>query len=112
MADTGCQSCLFGLKCLQKLGFHKKDLIPVNMKMHAANRNKINILGAAILCLSGTTKSSLSIGTCQITYFTDNTDKYFISIGACIDLGMISGKFPTICEVTVNPISTNEDDTT
>ena len=40
MAGTGCQSCLIGLKCLQKLGIHKKELIPVTMKIRTANSSK------------------------------------------------------------------------
>lgn len=53
MADTGCQSCLAGLKCIQRIGLNKSDLIPVTMKMRAANNDAINILGAVILRLSG-----------------------------------------------------------
>ena len=53
MADTGCQSCLAGLKVIQRLGLTAKDLIPVRLKMHAAYNHAINILGATILQLSG-----------------------------------------------------------
>ena len=53
MADTGCQSCLAGLKVIQRLGLTAKDLIPVRLKMHAADNHAINILGATILRLSG-----------------------------------------------------------
>ena len=49
MAATGCQSCLAGLKIIKKLGLSSKDLIPVSMKMHAADKRDINILGAVIL---------------------------------------------------------------
>ena len=45
-ADTGCQSCLASLKVIHRLGIKKGDLIPVMMKMHAANRRGITILGA------------------------------------------------------------------
>ena len=48
MADTGCQSCLAGIKAVRHLGLTEKDLIPVSMKMHAANNKGIKILGAAI----------------------------------------------------------------
>ena len=53
MADTGCQSCLGGMRLLLRLGMTADDLIPVSMKMHAANGKGINILGAAILRFSG-----------------------------------------------------------
>lgn len=53
MADTGCQSCLAGIQVIHKLGLTKSDLIPVPMKMHAANNGGITILGATILRISG-----------------------------------------------------------
>ena len=43
MADTGCQSCLAGLKVVKKLGVSVRDLIPVNIKMQAANNDSIHI---------------------------------------------------------------------
>ena len=58
MADTGCQSCLAGANILHPLGLTEDDLIPVTMKMHAANsnNNRITILGATILRFSGKAK--------------------------------------------------------
>ena len=44
MADTGCQSCLAGTGFLQCLGLSKGNLIPVTMKMHAANSEGIKFL--------------------------------------------------------------------
>ena len=41
MADTGCQTCLAGLKVVKKLGVFVRDLIPVNIKMQAANNDNI-----------------------------------------------------------------------
>lgn len=52
MADTGCQSCLAGVQVIHKLGLTKSDLIPLTMKMHAANNGGITILGATILRIS------------------------------------------------------------
>jgi len=57
MADTGCQSCLAGIKTLQRLGLSQSDLIPVTTKMHATNNNNITILGAAALRFAGKNKS-------------------------------------------------------
>ena len=78
----------------------RKDLIPVTMKMHAANENQITILGAAILRFSGKTKEDKTIETRQIVYVTDSTSKIFLSREACVTLGIISQKFPTIGEST------------
>jgi hypothetical protein len=97
MADTGCQSCLTGIKVIQRLGLTTKDIIPVTIKMHAANNNKdIAILGATVLRISGTDKSGRHIETRQMTYVTDNSNKMFHSREACVTLGIISDQFPTI----------------
>ena len=53
IADTGCQSCLTGLKVINRLGLGKSDLKPVTMKMQtAANNEGIIILGAVLLRIS------------------------------------------------------------
>lgn len=105
MADTGCQSCLCGLQVIHKLGISERDLLPVTMRMHAANKVPIRILGAAIVRLTGRAKPGEQLETRQILYVTDSTDKLFISREACISLGIISDDFPTIGEMT--PLDVN-----
>ena len=98
MADTGCQSCLAGIKVLTRLGMSTADLIPVSMKMHAANNNAINIIGAVVLRFYGESVSGDCLETRQLTYVTDSSDRLFLSHEACVALGMISPKFPRIGE--------------
>ena len=98
MVDTGWQSCLAGIKVLRHLGMSTADLIPVNMKMHAANNNAINIIGAVVLRFCDQSASGDSLKTQQLTYITDSSDKLFVSREACVALGMISPKFPRIGE--------------
>ena len=57
MADTGCQSCLAGMKVIHLLGLGKNDLLPVTLRMHAANNDGIKILGAVVLRFSGQSHS-------------------------------------------------------
>ena len=87
MADTGCQSCLACLKIVKKLGLSTRDLIPVDIKMHAADNHDIHILGAAILRLSGKNNKGEEQTTRQMVYVIDNTDKLFLRREACVDLG-------------------------
>ena len=100
MADTGCQSCLAGVNILHPLGLTEDDLIPVTMKMHAANNNRITILGATVLRFSGKSETDEIINTRQIVYITDSCSKIFLSREACVTLGIISSSFPTIGEAT------------
>ena len=105
MADTGCQSCLAGIKIIYRLGLKRQDLIPVTLKMHAANNKGIVILGAVIMRFSGMNPQGNMVETRQIVYITDSSDKMFISREACIALGMITESFPMIGEV--QPIGDN-----
>ena len=88
------------MSMIRRLGLCKDDLIPVTMRMHAANNNGITILGAVILRFSGRAKSGKMIETRQITYVTSNANKLFLSREACAMLGMISHNFPTIGETS------------
>uniref|UniRef100_A0A8C4Q621 Polyprotein n=1 Tax=Eptatretus burgeri TaxID=7764 RepID=A0A8C4Q621_EPTBU len=96
MADTGCQSCLAGIKVIHRLGLRKSDLIAITMRMHTANNGGINILGATVLRLSGKDKQGQVIETWQMTYVKDSSDKLFLSREACAALDIIPDSFPKI----------------
>ena len=98
LADTGCQSMLGGLNLLQALHLQQNQLIPVNMKMTAANSKGIEIIGALPLRISGVSETGEIISTRQLVYFTPATNRLFLSKHACIALGLISKNFPSIGE--------------
>ena len=70
MADTGCQSCLAGLKVIHRLGLRESDLLPVTMRMHTANNEGIKILGAILLRIFSTDSTGLPVTNRQMTYVT------------------------------------------
>ena len=98
LADSGCQSCLGSMELLEKMNLSKHNLLPVTMIMTAANNKGINIVGALPLLLSGKSPSGSVHRTRQLVYFTDSTDRFFLSKLACIKLGILSNSFPTIGE--------------
>ena len=71
MADTGFQSCLARLIVVKQLGLYTKDLIPVDLRMHAADNHDIQLLGAAILRLSGKDRSGKEKSPRQVVYVTN-----------------------------------------
>ena len=87
--DTCCQSSLSGLDLLSKLQLNTTDLYPVRMSMTAANNKSIKILGALPLRITGISPSGVPHTTRQLVYFTDNTDKLFLSKQACTELKII-----------------------
>lgn len=98
VADTGCQSCLIGLNVVHRLGFKKSDLLSVQHKMSAVNKNPIDIIGAVILRLHGPDKDGYPLETTQICYVTPVINTMFLSREACVDLGFISSTFPAFGE--------------
>lgn len=83
-----------------KIGLTKRDLILVNMQMHAAKNKGIVILRAVILRLSGSDQDNNELETRQIVYRTHSPDKVVLSKEACMALGIVSDNFPTIGEIT------------
>ena len=108
MADTGCQSCIAGIQTLSRLGLTKQNLMPVEMKMHTATNQGINILGATSLTLTGHKPDGKAIHTKQLVYITDDATKMFLSREACVALQLISHDFPTVGDIALNTISDSE----
>ena len=112
MADTGCQSCLAGLKVLHRLGLRESDLSPVTMKMHTATYRGINILGATILRVACKYEAGNVVETRQMTHITYPSDKLFLRREVCTSLGIITDTLPTIRSTTshVHPQPSTECD--
>ena len=98
LADTGCQSCLAGINLLTAMGLQRRHIIPVTMKMTAANSKGIEIIGALPLRIYGKSPTGSTILTRQLVYITPSTNRLFLSKQACASLGLISSNFPTIGE--------------
>ncbi|GFO16878.1 hypothetical protein PoB_004338300 [Plakobranchus ocellatus] len=109
VADTGCQSCLASTSFLNQLGLNSSHLTPTSMKMRAANQNTIGIVGALIQCVTGFTQSMEPKTTRQIVYFSHSTDKFFLSMEACRDLGIIFNTFPSIESVMTDSSAMHND---
>ena len=71
------------------------------------NNEGIRWLGAILLKLSGSDEKGHTFSTNQMTYITDCSDTFFLSRGACVDLGIISEKFPTIGEAFLAEVDTS-----
>ena len=114
MADTGCQSCLASADLLPQLGLQVRHLIPVSMRMTVADNRGLNILGALVLRMYGSSPSCTEYETRQIVYFSDSIKTSFLSKEACISLGVIPTSFPSIgaTEPSKNTLnsSTNDED--
>lgn len=114
MAGHWLPKLSYRVHMVQQLGLTKDDLIPVIMKMNAANESPISILGAIIIRISGVDQQNNVIETKQMTYITKDSDTIFLCKSACIDLGMIPPDFPKIGAATssdgesINPVTDDQ----
>ena len=97
VADTGCQSCLAGTNLLFKLELNVRHLSKTRLQMTAANGNNLDIIGAIALRLSDSTSQG-GIETRQIVYICRDTSDFFLSRGACVELGIVPPDFPNGCQ--------------
>ena len=96
VSDTGAQSCLWGLKDFYRYGFIKSDLLPVKHSMVAANSERINIVGAILVRLSGLDDHGRSHTAPIMVYISSSTKRFYLSREALIQLGVISKDFPRV----------------
>ena len=95
VADSGAQVCLMGLNVMHRLGLKKKDLIPVQKGVQAANGEEINILGALLLKFTGY-DNERPVSTSALTYVTTATERFYLNRESLKLLGIISEDFPKV----------------
>ena len=93
---------------MKQQGIRQKDLLPVTMRMHAANNNGIKIIGAAILRFSGQFKDGQVLESHQYVYVTRDSNKLYLSRETCATLGIIPNSFPTVGDTMTVDIHTNQ----
>ena len=96
VADTGAQSCLWGLRDFHRCGFKDTDLLPVKRTMRAANMEEIQIVGAVFVRISGTDVSGKTHTAPIMAYVSPSTEKFYLSREALVQLGVIPEKFPKV----------------
>ena len=96
IVDSGAQSCLWSKRRFLRSGFTLKDLIPVRHLMKAANTAPITIDGAILIRLSGVTNAGDNVEAAVMVYISPDTDKFYLSREAMIQLGIIDRNFPQL----------------
>ena len=94
VADTGAQSCLWSLRQFYKCGFKKNHLVPVKLKMEAANRESIKISGAIFLTITASGKVMHAM-----VYVSPDVQGLYLSKHCLEELGCISRSFPCAGEI-------------
>merc|ERR1712115_710362 len=96
LVDSGAQLVVIGLKHLYGMGLSKKDLVPVNMKIKAANSGGLKLLGGVFMKISGFSSSGKRWESRQMAYCAEGCERLFLSKQSCVDLGILEQDFPKI----------------
>ena len=96
VADTGAMTMVAGEELVAALGLTESDLIPVSIKLSAANNSKLQILGGIFIKVCGRSKAGEEISTRQLCYIQKGDKKVYLSENACKNLGLISPNFPLV----------------
>ena len=97
VADSGTMSNLWGYKEFKAAGFGEEDLSPVSVKLRAANKNPISVLGAFVAVFEGVPPKNGIISGRGTVYVSDTVSEFFLSYDTILDLGVVSNKFPAVC---------------
>ena len=100
VTDTGALSCLWSLTDFYRCGFKDSDLLPVKRTMLAANREEIKICGAIFVRLFGVDSLGETHTAPIMAYVSPNTQKFYLSREALIQLRVIPKNFPRVGAVT------------
>ena len=96
LGDTGCSSMIAGVEFARDLGLAKRDLLPVEMSMRAANKTNIDIIGALIVEIKVVGHETVSK---QVVYIATNASRVFLNREACEQLGLVPKNFPQINQI-------------
>ena len=96
IADTGAQSNLWGWDDFVNAGFNKKDLQSVHIKIRAANKHPINVIGAFKAVFSGMSPDNKLISCEDVVYVSDSVSGFFLSYATMVELLIINKRFPRI----------------
>lgn len=102
ITDTGAQSCLWGLQNFLRCGFKQPDLLPVKHELYAANKEKIPILGAILLSMSGDSPDGSPHSAGVMVYVSPSSSRFFLSRDALIQLNVIPKDFPRLGAATTS----------
>ena len=111
VADTGCQSTVTPPSFAYKMGFKRKDFIPVSSKVGGAGKHDLGVIGAVVIEFSSTASNGEVKSTRQLCYVCTKVDTMYLSRQALTDLGSIPEDFPRPI-VTTHMAATMSDNNT
>ena len=94
--DSGAQMCVVPARTIRGQGIDPSSLFKVKSRVcGASDGSKINILGGALMEISGTGSKS-HVKTLELVYVANNVSQTYLSLDVCLRLGILHPNFPEI----------------
>lgn len=97
--DTGAQMSLAPLSLLAKMGINQDTTFPLQSRVAGASAEPIQLLGGIIVEITGTTPSGATNSCLQLLYISNAVKEIYMSLDACIQLGVVSKNFPEVSDI-------------
>ena len=94
VADSGCQSTAVPPSFAYKIGFRRKDFIPVVNSMNGAGKHDLGVMGAIVLEFSYSDNNGNTVSSRQLCYVCEKVTKVYMSRQGCTEMGMLEKDFP------------------
>ena len=98
VTDTGAMMVVVNSSTMLALGVEEDELIPMSLKITAANSSEIKLLGGMLLVIKATDSTGSIRSSRQLVYVAEGCSGIFLSQRVCKDLGIIPETFPTVGE--------------
>ena len=96
-ADTGAQLTVMPARVIENLGIKTDTIFPVQSRLNAAQDTPIMVEGGVLLIISATNpQTGVTKSTHQLCYISRHVNSTFLSLSACIDLGLVPSSFPEV----------------
>ena len=105
VTDTGCQSTAVPTDFAYRVGFKKKDFIPVKINMKGVEGSSLGIVGAIVLEFSCQDNHCRQVSTRQLCYVSEKINRVYLSRQGCCELGVLDDDFPTPKAKDINEVA-------
>ena len=96
VADTGAMMVVLNVGVMKSLRLREEDLIPVSLKIAAANKSEIKLLGGILIIIRAFDENGRVRASRQLIYVADGCSGVFLSQRVCKDLRVIPEDFPKV----------------
>ena len=96
VADTGAQSNIWGMKDFLNSGFQREELQRVSLRITAANKQPLPIVGGFMARIEGDTPNGETISCESMIYVSEAVSGLFVSFDSLLKLNIVDNDFPAI----------------